>query len=151
MAPLPIGENERALILLVEDDLPLAGMLQDQLVARGYDVCHVGTAAEAEGAVEAVVPKLIIVDVFLPDMHGLLLCANLRERTTAPIIVCSESKRLEDYLLWLKLGADDFVTKPFSSDELAARIQVALGRSARVLPSSAADIDTQLIGPLAID
>jgi DNA-binding response OmpR family regulator len=146
-----ILENERTLILLAEDDLPLAGMLQDQLAARGYDVYHAGSAAEAEGAVEAVLPKLVIVDLSLPNMHGLRLCANLRERTTAPIIVCSGSRRSEDRLLGFKLGADDVVTKPFSIDELAARIQVALRRSARVPSSSAVDMGVQVLGPLAID
>jgi DNA-binding response OmpR family regulator len=148
---MPIAENPRATVLLVDDDLTLAEMLRDQLTARGYHVYHAGSAAEAEAVVDEVVPDLVIVDLLLPDTHGLLLCANLRERITAPIIICTGSKRPEDPLLAFKLGADDFVLKPFSSEEFVARIEVAIRRPARGSASSAPSEVVQIIGPLVID
>ena len=148
---MPIAEHPRATILLVDDDLTLAEMLRAQLTARGYRVCYAVSAAEAEAVVDEVAPNLVIIDLLLPDTHGLVLCANLRERITAPIIICSGSKRPEDPLLGFKLGADDFVPKPFSSEELAARIEVALRRPARGSAFSPPSEAVQVIGSLAID
>src|SRR5438105_2718312 len=118
---MPFAENPRTTILLVDNDLPFAEMLRSQLTARGYHVWHAATAADAEHVVDDIAPDLVIVDVLLPDTHGLVLCVNLRERLTAPIIICTGSKRPEDALLGLELGASDFVLKPFSIDELEAR------------------------------
>jgi DNA-binding response OmpR family regulator len=148
---MPNARNPRATILLVDDDLTFAEMLRDQLTARGYYVYHAVSAAEAEGMVDEVAPDLVIVDLLLPDTHGLVLCANLRDRITAPIIICTWSKQPGDLLLGLKLGADDVVSKPFPSEEFAARIEVALRRPARDPASSVPSEVVQVIGPLAID
>jgi len=152
----------QATILLVEDDLMVAGMLRDRLGARGYTVWHAATGAEAEAIGDEIVPDLVIVDLGLPDANGLVLCSDLRQRWTAPIIVCTASRRPEDAVLSFKLGADDFVRKPFSTDELEARIEAALrrpalhGRSSRSRSGSAEqsagpDESVQVIGPLEID
>ena len=161
---IPVREAAtcRATILLIEDDLAIAGMLRDRLGARGYMVWHAATGAEAEAIGEEILPDLVIVDLGLPDANGLVLCADLRKRWTAPIIICTGSKRPEDAILSFKLGADDFVRKPFSTDELEARIEAALRRPALDGRSSAPgggpstqkagpDEGTQGIGPLEID
>ena len=148
---MPIAENPRATILLVNDDLPFAEMVQSQLTARGYHVWHVASAAQAEDAVGNVTIDLIVLDVSPPDTHGLGLCANLRERTTAQIIICIGLNRPEDALLGLKLGANDFVLRPFSTGELEARIEAALWRPTPRTVSPATEATMQVIGPLAID
>jgi DNA-binding response OmpR family regulator len=146
------SEGPRATIELVEDDAPVAAMIVDRLGAKGYCVWHAATAAEAEEMLEEVKPDLIIVDLALPDMHGLVLCANLREVWTAPIIICTASKRTEDLVLGFKLGADDFISKPFSMDELEARIDAALRRSSpRPSAKLGAEDGPQRIGELTID
>jgi DNA-binding response OmpR family regulator len=138
-------------VLLVDDDADLAAMLSDTLGARGYRVSHVTTAAEAEGALDQAQPDLIIVDLMLPDQNGLLLCASLRERIGVPLIICSATKRKEDPVLGLKLGADDFIRKPFSVDELHARLEVALQRaSTAAAAATPATPAVQQIGSLVI-
>ncbi len=146
----------RGTILLVEDDDSLASMLRDRFSAIGYTVWHAQNAAEAEMAVAETQPDLIILDLMLPDANGLILCANLRETHSAPIIVCSATDRKDDAVLSLKLGAVDFVPKPFSGDELEARVASALRRArggrAETGPASRAGKEpTLLVGPLAIE
>jgi DNA-binding response OmpR family regulator len=144
-------KSQDKVILLAEDDLALAEMLRDRLSARGYRVWLAESGAAAEALADEVSPDLIIVDLILPDTNGLVLCANLRERFASPIIICTASRRPEDPVLGLKLGADDFVPKPFSSDELEARIEAVLRRAAPGTVSSAPVETMQVIGPLAID
>jgi DNA-binding response OmpR family regulator len=139
-------------ILLVEDDVVLAAMLGDALGSRRYCVWHAGSAAEAEALLERVEPDLILIDLMLPDKNGLVMCADLRARLGAPIIICSATRRKDDPVLGFKLGADDFVGKPFSVDELAARMELALRRagSPRATESPPRP-STQRIGDLVID
>lgn len=117
-------------VLLAEDDLALASMLVDGLGEAGYRVWQAGNAAEAELLAEEVQPDLVVLDLILPDGSGLVLCSKLRARLTAPIIVCSASRREEDVVLSLKLGADDFLRKPIRLPELVARMERALRRGA---------------------
>jgi DNA-binding response OmpR family regulator len=136
-------------VLLIDDDADLAAMLSDTLGARGYRVWHATTAAEAEQVLDEARPDLIIVDLMLPDRNGLVLCANLRARTGVPVIICSATKRKEDPVLGLKLGADDFIAKPFSVDELEARLEATLQKPrAAAWPAAPA---VQRIGSLLID
>jgi DNA-binding response OmpR family regulator len=118
-------------VLVVEPDPTSARILGDFLGARGYRVSHAGTAEAAERMVDEVQPNAIVLELILPDGHGLVLCANLRAKTAAPIIICSATKRQEDRTLGFKLGADGFIAKPFSIEELRARLEVALHRSAQ--------------------
>jgi len=145
-------ENSRATILLVEDDPTVAAMLKDRLEARGYRVWHAASAAEAEAMAGELHLDLVILDLMLPDAHGLVLCAELKEKQAAPIIICSGTKRKDDAALGFKLGADDFVAKPFSVGELEARIEATLRRPApRVAPGSPSPPGEQHIGALVID
>src|SRR5438067_1239197 len=107
-------EVSRPVIFLVEDDATVVTMLTDALGARGYTVRASESGAEAERLLDGLQPDLIVLDLMLPDMNGLLVCANLRAKTEAPIIICSATKQKDDPILAFKLGADDFVRKPFS-------------------------------------
>ena len=129
VAPAPTS----AAILLVEDDPDAAALLRDLLSPVGYRLQHAMTAAEALGVVQNAhaLPDLIILDLNLPDEDGLVLCADLKARLDAPIIICSGVAERRERILALRLGADDVVSKPFDGEELKARIAAALRRVAR--------------------
>lgn len=149
-APIDVAEGPN--VLLVEDDLGLAAMLLDALTARGYRLCHAADASEADAVLAHFQPELVIVDLMLPDKNGLILCSDLKARTSAPVIICSATKRKDDAVLGFKLGADDFVAKPFAVDELEARMRRALTQAASpatARPASATAV--QHIGDLVID
>src|SRR5688500_5798523 len=116
-------------ILLVEDDPGVAMTLTDVLESEGYGVTHAGDGSTAKTKLDEVNPDLIILDLMLPDSDGLVLCSDLKARSDAPIIICSATSRKRDAVLWFKLGADDFVAKPFHVDELLTRVQAAIRRS----------------------
>src|SRR5579859_3499053 len=108
----------RASILVVEDDPVLARTLMDALELSGYRVWHAADGQEARGYVERARPDLILLDLVLPDIDGLVLCSLLKASVDVPIIICSGSLRRSDPVLALKLGADDFVRKPFELEDL---------------------------------
>lgn len=120
--------TKRARILLVDDEVPIRRAVAPLLRARGYDVEIAGTGADALRAVDAHTPDLIVLDLGLPDMQGTEVCRRVRAHSTVPIIVLSARNAEADKVQALDLGADDYVTKPFSSEELLARIRVALRR-----------------------
>ncbi|HEY1291592.1 MAG TPA: response regulator transcription factor [Chloroflexota bacterium] len=118
----------RASILVVEDDLALARTLIDALESADYRVWHAASGHEARAYAERAWPDLILLDLLLPDVDGLVLCSLLKGVTDVPIIMCGASTRRSDPVLALKLGADDFVRKPFDIDTLLARIEAVLRR-----------------------
>ena len=128
-------------ILLVEDDPDTARSLTKALESSGYRVTAVDTGQEARSIIEHVRPDLILLDLMLPDTDGLVLTTALKQLTSAPIIICSARQEQVDRVLGLKLGADDFVAKPFDLDELEARIEAVLRRASRVreVPSAPSD------------
>lgn len=139
-----------ATILLVEDDADTARTLAKALESSGYRVSAVETGAEARAAIEHVRPDLILLDLMLPDTDGLVLTTALKGLTNAPIIVCSGRSEQVDRVLSLKLGADDFVAKPFDLDELEARIEAVLRRAARGREAPPPPTDLIRVGELVI-
>ena len=119
----------RATILVVEDDPPIARTLVDALESADYRVWHAADGHEARKFLERARPDLITLDLVLPDVDGLVLCSTLKGMANVPIIICSASARRSDPVLSLKLGADDFVRKPFQVDDLLARIEAVLRRA----------------------
>jgi DNA-binding response OmpR family regulator len=139
-------------ILVVEDDPGLAALVRDTLRTNGYAVWLVESAAEAEAALEQLRPDLIVLDLMLPDRNGLVLCAKFKERARVPVVICSATKRKDDPVLALQLGADDFLRKPFSLDELQARIDRRLGRAAAPGNARPERPDgVQAVGTLSVD
>jgi DNA-binding response OmpR family regulator len=118
-------------IMLVDDDPDVERTLTRALETSGYRVVSASTAADARAMLLDVHPDLIILDLVLPDTDGLLLTPALQGMTEAPILICSARHTQVDRVLGLKLGADGFLAKPFDLDELEARIEAILRRSAR--------------------
>jgi DNA-binding response OmpR family regulator len=116
---------------MVDDDASISGLIAEILDGEGYAVKSVGTAAEAEATIEDLRPDLVILDIMLPDADGLMLCTRLLAQWPAPIIMLSGSRRESDRILSLRLGADDFIAKPFDTFELVARVQAVLRRAPR--------------------
>jgi two-component system alkaline phosphatase synthesis response regulator PhoP len=117
-------------ILLVEDEPGLVMTLSHRLASEGYDVGSVndGTAAVPEALKSA--PDLILLDIMLPGKDGLQICRELREAGfRSPILMLTARDQLLDKVVGLKLGADDYVTKPFEVPELLARVEALLRRA----------------------
>ena len=127
-------------ILLVEDDPAIADTVAFALRREGFAVAHCGWLAEArERLLRAPPPALLILDIGLPDGHGLDLCRELRAGAlkALPVIVLSARSEEMDRVLGLELGADDYLAKPFSPRELVARVR-ALLRRAQAVPAAVA-------------
>jgi two-component system KDP operon response regulator KdpE len=135
------------LVLVVEDELPVRRFLRAALAGQGYRVEEAGTVAEAEQLAPRHTPDLFLLDLGLPDGDGIALTRRFREWSRAPIIVLSARGREEDKVNALDGGADDYLTKPFSVNELLARLRVAL-RHAQASPDQRAVFE---VGPLRID
>lgn len=115
--------------MLVEDDPAVAQTLTDVLEASGYRVWHAENGADAKAMLEQAHPDLIILDLMLPDVDGLVLCSMLKSIADVPIVICSATNQKRDAVLGLKLGADDFIPKPFDIYELEARVEAVLRRA----------------------
>jgi DNA-binding response OmpR family regulator len=125
------AQTSRQTILLVEDDTTVSSLVAQILEEEGYNVESVQTGSDAEAAITRVQPDLVILDIMLPDADGLMLCGRLLAQWPAPIIMLSGSRRESDRILSLRLGADDFIAKPFDALELVARVQAVLRRAPR--------------------
>jgi two-component system OmpR family response regulator len=127
-------------VLLVEDDSDISRMLVETLKEHGYAAVSAASAEEMDKLFERKSPDLVILDVMLPGEGGLDICRRLRAASNIPIIMLTALGSEIDRVLGLEIGADDYVTKPFGSRELIARVRALLRRSqidqARVKPLS---------------
>lgn len=119
---MPLKEK----ILVIEDETAINYLIGTVLTANGYDAIKAYSGAEACQMLSAYVPDLIILDLGLPDMDGMEIIAQVRAKSLIPIVVVSARTRERDKITALDLGADDYITKPFSGGELLARIRTAL-------------------------
>jgi DNA-binding response OmpR family regulator len=115
-------------ILVVEDEEQLAALIRDHLVAAGYSVATVGDGALALQALEVRPADLVILDWMLPGLDGLEVCRRIRARSITPILMLTARAEEVDRVLGLEVGADDYLTKPFSMRELLARARALLRR-----------------------
>ena len=116
-------------ILLVEDETSITEPLAEALAREGFDTKVAATAAEALDLAARIEPDLVLLDVMLPDGSGFDVCRELRQRSQVPIIMLTARGEEADRVVGLELGADDYVVKPFSSREVAARIRAVLRRA----------------------
>jgi len=114
-------------ILVVDDEPPIRRLLRTSLASQGFQIVEAATGSEALDEVEQAAPDLIVLDLGLPDMQGQEVIRLLREQgSSVPIVVLSSRTDETGKVEALDLGADDYVTKPFGTDELLARIRAAL-------------------------
>src|SRR4030088_3197342 len=116
-------------ILVVEDEDNIRDTLRYNLVKEGYRVDEARTGPEALSEARRVRPDLILLDLMLPELNGLEVCRILRQEMTTPILVLTAKGTEVDKVVGLQIGADDYVTKPFSLSELLARITALLRRA----------------------
>jgi two-component system KDP operon response regulator KdpE len=135
-------------VLVIDDEPQIRRALKTILTEKGFKVSLAGRGEEGLALAAANEPDLIILDLGLPDMDGIEVCARLREWTQTPILVLSVREGERDKVAALDKGADDYLTKPFGIEELLARLRVALRH--RVHPS-AGDARVITAGSLVID
>jgi len=142
------GQQTRA--LLIEDDPNIVDLIRSNLSVRGFDTVVSNDASHALRLLETEDPDIVLLDLMLPDADGMDLCRQIRERSTVAVIVVSARGGERDKVTALNMGADDYMTKPFSVEELLARITAALRRTR----ATAATEQPQLVitaGEIVID
>jgi two-component system KDP operon response regulator KdpE len=140
---------DEKLILVVDDEPRMVRFVRMNLELEGYRVIQAGTGLEALEKVRDDLPDLVVLDVMMPEMDGFETLARLREISTVPVIMLTVKGDEEDRIRGLELGADDYVTKPFSPRELASRIRAVLRRAE--MPSPVAKTIIEIDDHLQID
>ena len=138
-------------ILIVEDDTNLLATLKYNLDKDGYDVATAVDGAEAIETARKEKPDLIILDIMLPIMNGFEICRILRKEMTVPILMLTAKAEEMDKIVGLEIGADDYMTKPFSMRELLARIRAMLRRAGMTKIEPELKLEPIKIGDLEID
>lgn len=137
-----------ASVLVVDDEPIVREMVVRYLEREGFEALESGDGVAALRLLEGRHPDLVVLDVMLPGVDGLEICRQLRARSDLPVILLTARSEEADRIVGLELGADDYITKPFSPRELVARVKAVLRRS-RTLPSlGSARLD---VGELTID
>jgi DNA-binding response OmpR family regulator len=124
-----------ATVLVVDDEPIVREVVVRYLAREGHDTLEAADGAAARNEIERSDPDLVVLDVMLPGLDGLELCRWIRRRSELPVIMLTARGDEADRIVGLELGADDYVTKPFSPRELAARVRSVLRRSTAVTPS----------------
>lgn len=139
-------------VLVVDDEKPISDIIKFNLTKEGYDVFTAFDGEEALAQFAKVGPDIILLDLMLPKMDGLEVCREIRKTSDVPIIMLTAKDSEIDKVLGLELGADDYVTKPFSNRELVARVKANLRRQASpaVAPPEEDDTNEIKIGALII-
>jgi two-component system, OmpR family, response regulator len=142
-------------ILLVEDEFELARVVLQELQANGYHTVHAGDGASALVQFERTAPDLIILDWMLPGLDGLEVLRRIRQTSVLPVLMLTARREEMDRVVGLEVGADDYLTKPFSTRELIARVRALLRRVAHVRQmleeDRRADRNTIRYGRLCLD
>jgi|DewCreStandDraft_2_1066082.scaffolds.fasta_scaffold00179_58 DNA-binding response OmpR family regulator len=144
-------EPQQITLLLVDDDELLCESLALLLRQQGY---HVLTATTGRAALEQVRlhrPDLLILDVGLPDLNGIEVCRRLRQFTGVPVIFLTAHRQELEKVLGLEAGGDDYITKPFSSAELIARVRAILRRAGAAMTAALPPAERLQVGDIAID
>ena len=138
------------LVLVVEDEPQLRRFLRTALNAHDYRLVEAETVREALIAATTHNPELILLDIGLPDMDGLSMLRRIQKERDTPVIFLTARRRELDEVLGLELGAEDYITKPFSEDILLTRIKIVLRRSERLNAPSLASAQI-VVGDLMVD
>ncbi|KAF0372720.1 response regulator transcription factor [Pediococcus acidilactici] len=138
-------------ILVVDDEKPISDIVKFNLDKEGYDVVTAYDGEEALEKVESEEPDLILLDLMLPKIDGLEVARQVRAKHNIPIIMVTAKDSELDKVVGLELGADDYVTKPFSNRELVARVKANLRRQDQFQQSNEEVKNNIKIGPLVIN
>ncbi|WP_336776969.1 response regulator transcription factor [Paenibacillus sp. MMO-58] len=142
-------------VLVIEDDVMMRDMLSMYLSEEGYSVRQAGTGEEGLRTVQEFSPDVVLLDLMLPDMDGMGVCASIRERSHVPIMILSMKSEVSERVQALKAGADDYMCKPFSMHEMTARVEALIRRSqfsaAEVEAASAAEAEEADLAPIQLD
>jgi len=138
-----------ARILVVDDEATLLATLRFNLEREGFEVITTSDGGDALKLVESEHPDLILLDLMLPGMHGFEVCRTLRKRTSIPIVILTARTEEVDRVVGLELGADDYITKPFSMVELLARVRACLRRAGEFRVADEPQVISS--GSLAVD
>jgi DNA-binding response OmpR family regulator len=139
-------------IVAADDDPQLLRLMTRNLEFEGYEVLPASDGQQALAEIESHVPDLVLLDVMMPKMDGFTVCHRVREFSSVPIIIVTARGQDQDKVRGLDLGADDYLTKPFSVDELLARVRAVLRRSQITSRDGAQGLQaTAITGDLAID
>jgi two-component system response regulator RegX3 len=141
----------RRTVLMVEDESSITEPLSEALQREGFATEVAATAAEALEAAARTLPDLVLLDVMLPDGSGYDVCRSLRERSEVPIIMLTARGEETDRIVGLELGADDYIVKPFSAREVAARIRAVLRRTGGGQQSATEREEPLAAGSLSLD
>ena len=137
-------------ILVVEDEEVIRETLRFNLAREGYQVSQASNGIEALEKVRELRPDLIVLDLMLPELGGLEVCRIIRQETTTPVLVLSARDSELDKIVGLRVGADDYMTKPFSLAELTARV-MALLRRAQPSVEEHGVVEVEVLGELRFD
>jgi DNA-binding response OmpR family regulator len=144
--------DRAARILLVDDEQPIQTLLSYPLRKDGYDVVQATDGEQALERFEEQAFDLVVLDLMLPKVDGLEVCRRLRSRSSVPIIMLTAKSEEIDKVVGLELGADDYITKPFSLREFSSRIKAALRRAEMTRPAETAADEAPLeVGDLRVD
>ncbi len=138
-------------ILIADDDAHLREVVRYALERAGHSVIEAADGAQALRAFASHAPDLIVLDILMPEDDGLSVCRDIRARSKVPIIFLSSRDEELDRVLGLELGADDYMTKPFSPRELAARVAAVLRRANASSNSTSEAAEILTHGPLKLD
>src|SRR3954471_3139042 len=134
---MPASDNGNHRVLVVDDEPNIADVVTMALRYQGFDVQSAGTGRDAIAAVSSFRPHLIVLDVMLPDMEGFEVAKRLgAQQARVPIIFLTARDATDDKIRGLSIGGDDYVTKPFSLEELVARVRSILRRAGVAEPDS---------------
>ena len=144
--------DRTARILLVDDEQSIQTLLSYPLRKEGYDVVQATDGRQALDRFDEQAFDLVVLDLMLPRIDGLEVCRRLRSKSSVPIIMLTAKSEEIDKVVGLELGADDYITKPFSLREFSSRIKAALRRAEMSRPAETAPDEAPLqVGDLRID
>ena len=144
--------NIREKVLVVEDEKSISRFISTILNNNGYEAVQARTGAEAQSMISSHCPDLVVLDLGLPDMDGLEILRGLRSWSSLPVVVVSARDHERDKVAALDLGADDYLTKPFGTEELLARVRTAIRHTRTTSGNSEiARRGTYTVGELTID
>ena len=127
--PTDLAEKRQALILIAEDEPEIADILSAYLKRSGFQTAHALDGRRALELHQSLKPDLVLLDVLMPNLDGWMVLAEIRHRGTTPVIMLTAQDQDMDKLMGLRIGADDYIVKPFNPAEVVARTQAVLRRS----------------------